>query len=366
MFRTAGVSINIDCLKRNWSRFTIKEKYGYFESAISNHDDNAIKFIIQNYESDFIWNNSKNKNEDLVLAHTCFILEHVLIGRDEFINYLEKCEYKFDKFLYRFKDCFFFKTLDDVDSIDFARNKVEVLSSEENMRGTPLIEVLLQYYDLNDSTDALLKKVMGKDIHGMLDRNFSDSAKYLFDFMNKRVYKSNMKLEYDPQVDFQFGHEKKTALMIAVEHNDLVIASKLIDRGANPNIKDANGNTALIISCDKVFDQLTDFLINHNSDLTIKNNEGKTALDFALESRMHGVIDLVLNKMIKDGMITDPYLIELGQVSASYHLFFHAIWKNEPYFLRYILSKKNTKTLSSIMKVFLKTNTSFLMHLLFL
>lgn len=77
------------------------------------------------------------------------------------------------------------------------------------------------------------------------------------------------------------SHDLNIALIKAVKERKFLSASKLIQRGANPNIQSSIGNTLLINAV--IYDDFVccKFLIRHGANLEIKNKDGLTALDLA-------------------------------------------------------------------------------------
>jgi hypothetical protein len=70
------------------------------------------------------------------------------------------------------------------------------------------------------------------------------------------------------------------ALFYAVEYNRIDVVKYLVDNGANINIKNKEGNTALIRAVNSVlpYKDIIIYLVEHGADINIKNNEGKTAV----------------------------------------------------------------------------------------
>lgn len=73
----------------------------------------------------------------------------------------------------------------------------------------------------------------------------------------------------------------RTALMyvciLPFKDND-IIAQKLINQGASLDMKDIEGNTALIHACNLSNDKIVKLLIENGADLNLQNNMGHTAL----------------------------------------------------------------------------------------
>ena len=59
----------------------------------------------------------------------------------------------------------------------------------------------------------------------------------------------------------------------------------LLEHNEDPNIKDASGNTALMIACAQGHSSTVSLLLNSKAEITGVDNEGKTAFDKALEAQ---------------------------------------------------------------------------------
>lgn len=110
-----------------------------------------------------------------------------------------------------------------------------------------------------------------------------------------------------------------TALMCAIKRADgswsreyMAIVKDLLDHGADPNIQDMSGRTALMHICEhkqKNYNESAStyaslkpalcktiiLLLKHGADLTLKNKDGLTALDFAHARGDQEMVDLLTN-----------------------------------------------------------------------
>ena len=59
------------------------------------------------------------------------------------------------------------------------------------------------------------------------------------------------------------------------------IVELLLDSGADPNIKNYRGNTALMMASVKGYSDIVRLLLERNADPNIQNNEGYTSLIWA-------------------------------------------------------------------------------------
>lgn len=76
-----------------------------------------------------------------------------------------------------------------------------------------------------------------------------------------------------------------TALFEACETNQILIVEALIKAGAHVDIQDINGNTALMCAEHYGHKEIKKLLIKAGANKNLKNNDGKTAHDLASEYR---------------------------------------------------------------------------------
>lgn len=83
-----------------------------------------------------------------------------------------------------------------------------------------------------------------------------------------------------------------TALMAAVFRNRLAVAELLLQRGANPNLSDANGTTPLHYAVIAQNKELIALLIEYKAEKYTMDNKGKSAFDYALMSKNNEIISI--------------------------------------------------------------------------
>ncbi|WP_295156070.1 ankyrin repeat domain-containing protein [uncultured Brachyspira sp.] len=79
----------------------------------------------------------------------------------------------------------------------------------------------------------------------------------------------------------------------SVRRNKINDVKLLLDRGADLNIKNNKGNTALMYACLLNHEPIVKFLVDKGADLNIKNNEGYTALDIALNQKYRKIANII-------------------------------------------------------------------------
>ncbi|WP_341815111.1 ankyrin repeat domain-containing protein [Wolbachia endosymbiont (group A) of Chalcis sispes] len=67
-----------------------------------------------------------------------------------------------------------------------------------------------------------------------------------------------------------------------------------MQKGANINAKDKNGNTSLHLAAMNGKIDVAKVLLKHNADVNAKNNEGKTALYYAAKYNHQELVELLL------------------------------------------------------------------------
>ena len=87
-----------------------------------------------------------------------------------------------------------------------------------------------------------------------------------------------------------------TALATMTVHYNKDLTLKLLEKGANANLADQNGETPLFLAVKSGNEELVRILLDHKADVTIKDNQHKTVFEYAVESNDHTIINLLKNK----------------------------------------------------------------------
>ena len=74
------------------------------------------------------------------------------------------------------------------------------------------------------------------------------------------------------------------------------IAKLLLDNGANVNVTNFNGATALIYAATFAKKDIVNLLLENGADITIKDDRGNTAMDHAQMQDAKPIIELLENK----------------------------------------------------------------------
>ena len=88
----------------------------------------------------------------------------------------------------------------------------------------------------------------------------------------------------------------KGALHILVDHSGSLYMQYLLQHKADPNIRDARGNTPLILAAQAGREDLVDLLLTYNANINLANGAGQTPLIVAVNSRNEPIARKLLAK----------------------------------------------------------------------
>ncbi len=90
--------------------------------------------------------------------------------------------------------------------------------------------------------------------------------------------------------------DKGNALVVAVMENQVAAAKSLIEKGANPEIKDKNGDNLLMLAIQKKNEQMAEMLIAKGANVNHQNFKEETPLSFAVHQGLGNIVALLLNE----------------------------------------------------------------------
>lgn len=107
-------------------------------------------------------------------------------------------------------------------------------------------------------------------------------------------------LEYGVDLNKQDDLDSSTALHYAVEKNNIELVKLLLENGADPNLKNEDDCTPVIIAAQEGYDKIVSLLIRFNADLNIVDATGSTALHYAAARGSIG--NKVLPLLLQEGL----------------------------------------------------------------
>jgi ankyrin repeat protein len=90
-------------------------------------------------------------------------------------------------------------------------------------------------------------------------------------------------------INFVDQESQDTALLVSAKHGSYTAVKFLLSRGANPNIRDKDGRTALFYAAgtkDDSYPKMVRKLIQHGADVTVKDNSGQTIAEYSNAIRL--------------------------------------------------------------------------------
>lgn len=95
-------------------------------------------------------------------------------------------------------------------------------------------------------------------------------------------------------VNTRDGASSETALHIVTSGRDLVWLGFLLQRGANPNLRDVQGKTPLLIATELRWTEGVQILLGRSASVDIANSNGETALSKAVQNNDVATVRLLL------------------------------------------------------------------------
>lgn len=102
------------------------------------------------------------------------------------------------------------------------------------------------------------------------------------------------RLYAEGNVNIKSTDTSQTALMLAVKHGNKEAVTLLLECGADVNIQDKDGSTALMAACEHGYIDIVRALLDNSScDPDIKDNDGENAFDIAKNKKRNDIIVLL-------------------------------------------------------------------------
>ncbi len=142
----------------------------------------------------------------------------------------------------------------------------------------------MQYANVSDYLSLSLSNIID-----IIEKNQVENinlSNFLDLILIKSIQEPNIKiLKYmlrNLELDIDKLYYDFTLLMIASLNNNDEIVKTLLEFGANPNVQNSLGDTALIYAVQNRNSLITALLLKNKTDNSLKNKEDKTALDYAI------------------------------------------------------------------------------------
>lgn len=146
-----------------------------------------------------------------------------------------------------------------------------------------------------------LVKNQGVDINGNTPKGFTFLTHAI---VSKKRNSFDKLLELGVDINAPSGQNKSTALMFAsyLEDEGNYFTQKLLEKGADVNIQNSSGLTALMVAYDKVADfEIIDMILNANPNLELEDIKKETALFYAVRRAQMSNYPETIEDLFKDG-----------------------------------------------------------------
>ncbi len=168
-----------------------------------------------------------------------------------------------------------------------------------------------KYYIFNRHKDKILINKFGKFL--IENKNRINNYNRIVDQLNRElIIQTNLNKIYNVKLlllfcklDYQDLYNNDSALMIATKNNNKNLTLILLEHGANPNLQDLSGSTALIHAIqhniynnnntdEKANIEIVKEIIKNKADLDIQDRFGNTALIYAVKQDCEHLIDILI------------------------------------------------------------------------
>ncbi len=220
-------------------------------------------------------------------------------ANDEVIHAIEKGETeRAISLMKKNQDFFSLKTSGDINKLKDSRGETVLTRAAKKLEDKDFVKV----------ADVLIKLLSGKE---GLKGGFFDFSNFL-----KGQKKSNKKLiEEYINTKKNKGH---SALMLLSGYGKLESMRILLSAGADTEMRDNLGNTALIWAAGKDKEKAVEILLKETkANVNAKNEEGYTALIFAKCEKYYDIIDLLLSNGATEEEESDAEEEEIEEIEVS-------------------------------------------------
>lgn len=182
-----------------------------------------------------------------------------------------------------------------------------------------LIELMLQHTSAMDvlfegNNTLLHKACMGKNSEAVrLIVSQGHLSRLASEYIDTRQSVQSPAEIYKRYIDIA-NSQGLSALGIAIQKNDLDSVKLLLEAGANPNLKDANGDTLFHLAVTRGNTEIVMLLLQHGADIDRPDGRGNPALCNAIWKSHDQVAELLIAHY---GQMNKRYLINYRNAQAS-------------------------------------------------
>ncbi len=87
----------------------------------------------------------------------------------------------------------------------------------------------------------------------------------------------------------------KDALVTASYEGEYDVVCSLVKNGANVNITNEHGETAIMVASESGYDAIIEYLLNYGANINAKDKDDDTALDIAKYNNCKSTIELLIS-----------------------------------------------------------------------
>jgi ankyrin repeat protein len=91
-------------------------------------------------------------------------------------------------------------------------------------------------------------------------------------------------------------NDDEDALVTAVLRSEYELMCSLVKDGANINVTDEYGTTAIMVASESGYDEIIKYLLDHGANINLKDNDGDTALDIAKYHDYKSTVELLKSR----------------------------------------------------------------------